>query len=248
MFTARNTLTDLGRVSSRLCVAAVMGALFAAPQIASAQAYPNKPIRMVVPFPPGGGTDILGRVIGTKLGDALGQQVIFDNRPGAGGNIGTGMVAVAPGDGYTILMVSSSYSVNAAVFKLNFDPIKDLAAIIQVASVPFVLAATPSLPANNMRELLALARAKPGSINYASSGNGSSPHLAGELLAMMTNTKMVHVPYKGGGPALTDLMAGEVQLAFFTVTATAALIKSGKLKALGIGGLKRTSRLPDVAR
>lgn len=250
MSTARNRLCAWAGVSTRLptriIAAGALGALLAVPQFALAQTYPSKPIRMIVPFAPGGGTDILGRVIGAKLGEVMGQQVIIDNRPGAGGNLGSGMAATAPGDGYTILMVSASYSVNAAVFKLTFDPIKDLAPIMQVADVPFVLTATPSLPANNIRELIALAKSKPGSINYASSGNGSSPHLAGALLAMMTGTQMVHVPYKGGGPAMTDVMAGQAQLYFGTVTATAPFIKSGKLKALGMGGLKRASGMPDV--
>lgn len=236
----------LRAVAHGAMLTAGLGVALALPQMAVAQAYPSKALRMVVPFAPGGGTDILGRVMAAKLGDAMGQQVIVENRPGAGGNLGTALVATAPGDGYTILMVSSSYSVNAAVFKLTFDPLKDLAPLIQVAAVPFVLVATPSLPANNARELIELAKAKPGTLNYASSGNGSSPHLSGELLAMMTGTKMVHVPYKGGGPAMTDVMGGQAQLLFATVTATAAQIKAGKLKAIGVGGLKRASGLPDV--
>ncbi len=233
------------RSMMKLLIAACL-ALFAWPQIVAAQAYPTRPIRMIVPFAPSGGTDILGRVIGAKLAESVGQQVVIENRPGAGGNLGTGMAAVAPGDGYTILMVSGSYSVNAAVFKLNFDPLKDLAPIVLIASVPFVLTATPSLPAQNMKELIALARAKPGSLNYASGGTGSTAHLGGVLLGMMTNTNLVHVPYRGGGPALNDLMAGQVQLYFGTVTASAPFLKSGKLKALGVGGLTRVNSLPDL--
>jgi len=244
--TIQNPRALLPKRALRTLFAGAIGTALCLPGIAAAQAYPTKTIRMIVPFAPGGGTDILGRVIGQKLGESVGQQVIIENRPGAGGNLGTSAAAAAPGDGYTILMVSASYSVNAAVFKLNFDPLKDLAAVIQVASVPFVLAATVSLPANNVRELIALAKAKPGSLNYASSGNGSSPHLAGELLAMMTNTKMVHVPYKGGGPAMNDLIAGQVQFNFGTVTLNLPLLKAGKLKALGVGSLKRASSLPDV--
>lgn len=227
-------------------MAAGIIAALGAPQWANAQAYPAGPIRMIVPFPPGGGTDILGRVIAAKLGETLGQQVIVDNRPGAGGSIGSAMAAQAPADGQTLIMISASYAVNAAIFKLNFDPIKDLAAVIQIASVPFILTATPSLPANNIRELLALARAKPGSINFASTGNGSSPHLGGEWLALRSNTKMVHVPYKGGGPAITDLMGGQVQLYLGTLTATGSFIKAGKLKALGVGGMKRLAQFPNV--
>lgn len=246
MFTARNTTTPLRNGALKVMLMMALGVVNALPQVAIAQAYPSKPIRLIIPFPPGGGTDILGRVIGAKLAESIGQQVIVENRPGAGGNLGTAMAATAPGDGYTILMVSASYTVNAAVFKLNFDPLKDLIPIIQVATVPFVLTATPSLPANNVKELIALAKAKPGSLNFASSGNGSSPHLAGELLTMMTDTKMVHVPYKGGGPAATDVMSGQVQLLFSTVTTSAGQIKAGRMKALGIASLKRSSSLPDI--
>jgi tripartite-type tricarboxylate transporter receptor subunit TctC len=200
-----------------------------------------------VPFAPGGGTDILARVIGQKLTESMGQQVVVDNRAGAGGNIGAELTAKAPRDGYTILMVSASYAVNASLYPLAFDPIKDLAPITQVASVPFVLVAHPALPANNAKELIALARARPGSLNYASSGNGSAPHLAGELLTMSTNTQMVHVPYKGGAPALTDVLAGQVQLLFSTVIQGLPHIKAGKLKAIAIASLKRSPALPQVA-
>ncbi len=225
--------------------AGIIATLLASPR-ADAQAYPTGPIRMIVPFPPGGGTDILARVIAGKVGETLGQQVIVENRPGAGGSIGSALAAQAPADGQTLIMVSASYSVNAAIFKQNFDPIRDLAAVIQIASVPFILTATPSLPANDIRELLALARAKPGSINFASTGNGSSPHLGGEWLALLSNTRMTHIPYKGGGPAITDVMGGQVQLYLGTVTATGSLIKAGKLKALGAGGMKRSAQFPNV--
>ena len=228
-------------------IAVAIIAALVLPQRATAQAYPTGAIRMIVPFPPGGGTDILGRVIAAKLGETFGQQVIVENRPGAGGSIGSAMAAQAPADGQTLIMISASYSVNAAIFKQNFDPIRDLAAVIQIASVPFILTETPSLPANDIRELLALARAKPGSINFASTGNGSSPHLGGEWLALLSNTKMVHIPYKGGGPAITDVMGGQVQLYLGTVTATGPLIKAGKLKALGAGGMKRSAQFPNVA-
>ena len=210
------------------------------------QKYPTKPIRFIVPFPPGGGTDILARVVGQKLTESMGQQVIVDNRPGAGGNLGAELATKASPDGHTILMVSASYAVNAAVYKLTFDPLRDLAPVTQVATVPFVLVANPSLPANNFKELLALVQARPGQLNYASSGNGSSPHLAGELLTMMTNTKIVHIPYKGGGPALADVIGGQVQLMFNTVVQSLPQIKAGKLKAIAVGSLKRSSALPDV--
>ena len=230
------------------CMALIGGIamLAALPRPASAQTYPNKPIRMIIPFAPGGGTDILGRIIALKLGEALGQQVIVENRAGAGGKIGATLVAAAPGDGYTIMMVSSSHSVNAAIYKLDFDPLKDLAAVIQVASVPAVLIASPSFPVNNVRDLVRLAREKPGTITYASSGEGSSPHLAGELLSMLADAKLIHVPYRGGSPAMTDVMGGQVNLLFATVTQTAPLIKSGKLKAIAVSATKRAKVLPDV--
>jgi tripartite-type tricarboxylate transporter receptor subunit TctC len=222
---------------------ALMGVLVAP---AAAQAYPTRPVRIVVPFPPGGGTDILARLLAQKLTESLGQQVIVDNRPGAGGKSGTEIAVRAAPDGHTLLMVSASYAVNAAIYRLDFDPVKDLVPVVQMASVPFVLVAHPSLPAGNMKELIALAKARPGQLNYASTGNGSSPHLAGELLTMMTETRMVHVPYKGGGPALTDVLSGQVQLLFNTVVQSLPHIKAGKLKPIAVGSLKRSSALPQV--
>jgi tripartite-type tricarboxylate transporter receptor subunit TctC len=199
-----------------------------------------------VPFTPGGGTDILARVIGQKLTETMGQQVIVDNRPGAGGNLGAELAVRATPDGHTILMVSASYAVNASLYKLGFDPLKDLAPVTLVASVPLLLVAHPSLAANNVEELISLARSKPGQLNYASSGTGSSLHLAGELFTMMTNTRMVHVPYKGGGPAITDVLAAQVHLMFGTVILTMPHVKAGKLKAIAVGSLKRSSSLPEV--
>jgi len=221
-----------------------LAGVLAAP--AAAQEYPIRPVRILVPFPPGGGTDILARLLAQKLTESLGQQVIVDNRSGAGGKTGTEIAVKAAPDGQTILMVSASYAVNAAIYRLGFDPVRDLAPVAQMALVPFVLVAHPSLPAGNMKELIALARAKPGQLNYASTGNGSSPHLAGELLTMMTDTRMVHVPYKGGGPALTDVLAGQVQLLFNTVVQSLPHIKSGRLKPIAVGSLKRSSALPQV--
>lgn len=214
--------------------------------VAHGQAYPNKAIRLIVPFTPGGGTDILARTIGMKLSESFGQQVIVENRPGAGGTTGTEAAARASGDGYTILMVSASYAVNASLYPLPFDPLKDLAPVTLVATVPFVLTATPSLPASNVKEMIALAKSKPGSINYASSGNGSSPHLAGELLKMMAGIDLLHVPYKGGGPAVTDQMGGRVHLMFNTILQSLPLVKSGKLKALAVGSPSRSAAAPDI--
>lgn len=232
--------------ANRVIIAVIFAPAFAFPLPAAAQKYPTKPIRLIVPFAPGGGTDILARVIGQKLGESMGQQVVVDNRAGAGGNIGAELAATASPDGHTILMVSASYAVNASVYKLAFDPVKDLTAVTQVASVPFVLVAHPSLPANSVKELIALAQTRPGQLNYASSGNGSSPHLAGELFTMMTGTKMVHVPYKGGAPALAEVIGGQVPLLFSTVIQALPQLKAGKLKAIAVGSLKRSSALPEV--
>jgi len=232
--------------AKRVIIAVIFAPAFAFPLPAAAQNYPTKPIRLIVPFAPGGGTDILARVIGRKLGESMGQQVVVDNRAGAGGNIGTELAATASPDGHTILMVSASYAVNASVYKLAFDPVKDLMAVTQVASVPFVLVAHPSLPANSVKELITLAQTRPGKLNYASSGNGSSPHLAGELFTMMTGTKMVHVPYKGGAPALAEVIGGQVPLLFSTVIQALPQLKAGKLKAIAVGSLKRSSALPEV--
>jgi tripartite-type tricarboxylate transporter receptor subunit TctC len=232
---------------ARFALGTAMAALaMAAPSGAWAQSYPNKAIRLIVPFTPGGGTDILARTIGQKLQESFGQQVLVDNRPGAGGTTGAEMAAKSPADGYTILMVSASYAVNAALYPLPFDPLKDLAPVSQVATVPFVLTATPSLPAANIKELLALAKAKPGSITYASSGIGSSPHLAGELLKLMAGIDMLHVPYKGGGPAVTDQLGGRVQLLFNTILQALPYVKSGKLKALAVGSLQRSAAAPEI--
>ena len=245
-FVMTPSLRSQSRRVIRVIIAVTFAPSFAFPLPAAAQNYPTKPIRLIVPFAPGGGTDILARVIGQKLGESMGQQVVVDNRAGAGGNLGAALAATATPDGHTLLMVSASYAVNASVYKLAFDPVKDLMAVTQVASVPFVLVAHPSLPANSVRELIALARTRPGQLNYASSGNGSSPHLAGELFTMMTGTKMVHVPYKGGAPALAEVIGGQVQLLFSTVIQGLPQLKAGKLKAIAVGSLKRSSALPEV--
>ncbi|HYF21275.1 MAG TPA: tripartite tricarboxylate transporter substrate binding protein [Ramlibacter sp.] len=240
-----NPLTDPRRRAS-IKVLLAGGLAAAGMPYATAQAWPSKPLRMVIPFAPGGGTDILGRIVAAKLGEAIGQNVVVENRGGAGGRIGMTAVATAPGDGHTIMMVSSSYSVNAAVYKMDFDPVKDLAPVIQIAAVPTVLAAMNSLPASNVQELVRLARSKPGSVTFASSGPASSPHLAGELLAMLADAKLVHVPYKGGNPAMMDVIGGQVNLLFGTVTQMAPHIRSGKLKPIAISGAKRARILPDV--
>ena len=215
---------------------------------AAADAYPAKPIRFVVAFPPGGGTDIIARSIAHKLAERFAQQVVVDNRPGAGGNIGTDIVAKSAPDGYTILMGSAGpLAINASLFaKMPFDPIKDLAPVTLAASTPNVLVVHPSLPARTVKELIALARARPGEINFASSGHGTPAHLAGELFNSMAGVKLVHIPYKGAAPALADLLGGQVQIMFSTMPPALPHVKDGKLRALAVTSLKRSPATPEL--
>ena len=239
---AHSTKAVAARVSSFALAALVLAGS------ALAQAWPTKPIRLIVPFPPGGSADILARAIGQKLGDGLGQQVIIDNRPGAGTAIGAEATAKAAPDGYTIMLGTvSSHAINPALNPgLKFDPIKDFAPVSLVASIPFALIVHPSLPVNSARDLIALAKAKPGSLNYSSAGNGTSNHLAGELFKSMTGTFMVHIPYKGSAPALNDLIAGQVQLMYDLVLTAAPHVKSGAVRALAVTGRERSAALPGV--
>jgi tripartite-type tricarboxylate transporter receptor subunit TctC len=214
---------------------------------AGAQAWPAKPIRMIVPFAPGGGTDIQARLFAAKLQPAFGQTVIVDNRPGAGGNIGAELVATAPPDGYTMLFQSSSLAINQALYsKLNYSAVRDLAPILLVSSTPLVLLVHPSVPAKNVKELIALAKARPDQLNYASTSVGSTSHLAAELMKTMTGTKMTHIPYKGSGPATTALMGGEIAMLFSPMPPTVPLVKAGRLRALAVTTLKRSQVMPDV--
>ena len=214
----------------------------------AADAYPAKPVRFVVAFPPGGGTDIIARSIAQKLAERIAQQVVVDNRPGAGGNIGTDIVAKSAPDGYTLLMGSAGpLAINASLFaKMPFDPIKDLAPVTLAASTPNVLVVHPSLRAATVKELIALAKARPGEINFASSGHGTPAHLAGELFNSMAGVKMVHVPYKGAAPALADLLGGQVQLMFSTMPPALPHVKDGKLRALAVTSAKRSPAAPDI--
>ncbi|MEO8675947.1 MAG: tripartite tricarboxylate transporter substrate binding protein [Casimicrobiaceae bacterium] len=226
-----------------------LGALLAlAAIVASAQTYPAKPIRLVVPFPPGGATDILARDVAQKLTEAWGQQVIVDNRPGAGGNIGSELVAKAAPDGYTLEMGTvGTHAINASLYaKMPYDHVKDFAPVILVAGVPNVLVVNPALPANSVAELIAYAKANPGKLNFASSGNGTSIHLSGELFKFMAGVQMTHVPYKGSAPALQDLLGGQVQLMFDNLPPSLPQIKAGKLRALAVTSLTRAPALPDV--
>ena len=221
---------------------------FAPPAAAQAPAYPTKPIRIVVPFPPGGATDILARDVGQKLTEAWGQQVIVDNRPGAGGNIGSELVAKAAPDGYTLEMGTvGTHAINASLYaKMPYDNVKDFVPIILVAAVPNVLEVNPSVPVNSVAELIAYAKANPGKLNFASSGNGTSIHLSGELFKAMAGVEMTHVPYKGSAPALQDLIGGQVQLMFDNLPPSLPQIKAGKLRALAVTSSTRAPALPDV--
>ena len=233
-------------LASRLAVGIIAGLALAGP--VKAQDYPSKPIRLVVPFAAGGATDVLARLVGERLTASLGQQVVVDNRPGAGGNIGSDLVARAEPDGYTILMGAvGTHAINPSLYpKMPYDPVKDFAPVTLVASVPNVLVVNPEVPANSVQELIDLAKAKPGELNFASSGNGTSIHLSGELFKAMTGTDIVHVPYKGSGPAVTDLLGGQVQMMFDNMPSSLPHVKAGKLRALGVTSAKRSPALPEV--
>ena len=218
----------------------------AAAQTPDASRFPTKPIRLIVPFPPGGSNDILGRFLAQKMSDRLGQQTIVDNRAGADGIIGTELAARAPADGHTLLIVSTSYTMNPAIHKLPYDPVKSLAPISLIASGGNVIAVHPSLPIKTVKELIAVAKAKPGQLRYASSGIGGFNHFGGELFNTMAGVKLVHVPYKGGGPAMLDVMSGQVEMTFCTLIQALPHMRSGKLKALGVGSARRSPLLPEV--
>lgn len=220
----------------------------ALPFTAAAQAdkYPTKSVRMLVPFAPGGGTDITARIIAQKMTEVLGQQVIVDNRAGGGGTIGAETGVRAAPDGYTVVMVSGSYGTNAALYKLPYDPVKDIQALVMIGDTGFVLALHPSVPAKTVSELIAHAKANPGKLNYASTGTGGITHLTSELFDLMAGTKMTHIPYKGTGPALSDLLGGQVQLIFGSMPATIPHAKSGRLRGIGVTTAKRAGPLPDV--
>lgn len=225
-------------------------AALASPLAAFAQTgsdYPSKPIKLIVPYPPGGGTDVIARIVQERFQTLLGQPVVIDNRGGAAGSIGTELVAKSPADGYTVLFTLSSHTINPAIYnKLSFDTAKDFAPVGLVASLPQILVANPQFPASTVAELVAMAKARPDSISFASVGNGSPGHLAGELLKLRTGTQMTHVPYRGGGPAVTDVMGGQVPLLWVSIPAAAQFVKAGKLKALAVSTTKRSAAFPDV--
>lgn len=215
---------------------------------AMAQSYPDKPVRLIVPFPPGGSNDIVGRMMGAELGARLGQQVVIDNRGGAGGMIGTGIAAQSAPDGYTLLVISVAYAFNPAIYKskLTFDPVKSFAPVSSLGTGPSALMVTPRLPVKSVKELVALAKSKPGTLNYASAGVGSFQHLGSEMFRLMAGVNIVHVPFKGGGPAMADVIAGNTEITLGSLIQMIPHISSGRLKILGVGGAKRVSILPDV--
>ncbi|MGH8634347.1 MAG: tripartite tricarboxylate transporter substrate binding protein [Burkholderiales bacterium] len=212
-----------------------------------AQQYPARPIRLIVPFTPGGGTDITARAVAQKLGESWGQTVVVDNRPGANGTIGVDITAKSAPDGYTLTMISSSHAVNVGLYtKLPYDLLKDLAPITQATSQPYVLVINPAVPAKSVKELIAVARAKPGSLNYGSSGTGGISHLAGALLGSLTETSLVHVPYKGGSPAMIDVISGQIQILFGTLLLNAPHIKAGRLRVLAVTTPQRWPGTPEL--
>jgi tripartite-type tricarboxylate transporter receptor subunit TctC len=216
------------------------------PGAAVAQQYPSKPIRIVVPFAPGGGSDFIARFMAQRLTTGLGQQVIVENKPGAGGMLGIEQGVKSPADGYTLTLIASSYTVNPSIYKFSFDPVSDITPIIQLSQGPLLIVSKPSLPVKTTKDLIDMAKAKPGQINFASSGQGSVIHMATELFQSMAGIKMNHIPYKGTGPALTDTLAGQTDV-FFSSTATAVPhVQSGKLKAIAVTSAKRIPALPDV--
>jgi len=225
----------------------LFGSLLAACALAGhAQQYPAKPVRIVVPFAPGGGSDFIARFMAQKLTAGLGQQVIVENKPGAGGMLGITQGVQSPADGYTLTLIASSYTVNPSIYKFAFDPVADITPIVQLSQGPLLIVVRPSLAVKSTQELIAMAKAKPGQINFASSGQGSVIHMATELFQSMAGIKMNHIPYKGTGPALTDTIGGQTDV-FFSSTATAVPhVQSGKLRALAVTSAKRIAALPDV--
>ena len=230
-------------VSLMLKIAAVLLALSVP---AAAQDYPTKPIRLIIPFPPGGSNDVVGRMIALQLGERLGRQVIVDNRGGAGGIIGTEAASKAAPDGYTLLIISIAHAVSPWLYKLQYDPIKSFVPVSILASGPNVLVVHPSLGVHSVTELIALAKEKPGQLNYASAGIGSFQHLGGELFKLTAGINMVHVPYKGGGPAMTDVLGGYTKIMFSSMVQTTPFVLNGQLRALGTSGARRNPALPDV--
>jgi tripartite-type tricarboxylate transporter receptor subunit TctC len=217
------------------------------PRFAWAEAYPTRPVRLIVPLAPAGASDITARLIGQSLSERLGQQFVIDNRPGGGGNIGTEVVVRSPADGYTLLLVGSLNAVNATFYdKLNYNFIRDIAPVASIIRTPFAMAVNPTVPAKTVPEFISYAKTSPGKINYASAGTGTATHLTGELFKMMAGVDMVHVPYRGGGPAFNDLLAGQVQAMFPTTVSSMGYIRDGRLRALAVTAATRSEVLPGI--
>jgi len=216
-------------------------------QPVAAQQYPIRPIRLIVPFPPGGGTDTMARVVAPKLSEYLGQQVVPENRGGAGANIGAELAAKSPPDGYTVMLATITNAIGATLYtRLNYDLARDFAPITQLATTPHILVVHPSVPVKSVKEFTAFTRARPGELTYSSSGSGSSAHLAGELYSSLTGTKMVHVPYKGGGPSMIALVGGEVSLCFATMPSAVGYVRAGRLRGIAVTTEKRSPSMPDL--
>jgi tripartite-type tricarboxylate transporter receptor subunit TctC len=217
------------------------------PISATAQSYPARPIRLIVPFPPGGGTDTMARVVAPKLSEYLGQQVVAENRGGAGANIGAEIAAKSPPDGYTLMLATITNAIGASLYsKLNYDLVRDFATITQLATTPHILVVHPSVPVKSVKEFVTLAKAKPGELAYSSSGSGSAAHLAGELFNSLTGVKTTHVPYKGGGPSMIALVGGEVSLAFATMPSAIGYVRSGRLRGIAVTTERRSPSTPEL--
>ena len=236
------TLRALPAAATALCA----GASFALAVPASAQTYPAKPLRMVIPFAPGGGSDFIGRIAAQQLTESLGQTVVVENRGGAGGSLGVEVGMKAAPDGYTLTLIAASYPVNPSLYKLNFDPVKDIQPVIQLSMGPFLVAVHPSLPVKTVKDLIALARKAPGGLNYATSGQGSIVHLATEHFNSMAGIKMTHIPYKGTGPALSDTIAGHTTVIFGSIASTLPFVRAGKLRGIAVTTAKRIPAEPNL--
>jgi tripartite-type tricarboxylate transporter receptor subunit TctC len=236
----------MSTVARSLCALAMVVALALGPEIAAAQSYPSKPVRLIIPFPPGGSNDILGRLVATQLSERLGKQVIVDNRAGAGGVVGSEAAAKSPPDGYTLLMVSSAHAINASLYKLPYEHEKAFVPIARLGSGPNALTVNPSVPVTSVKELIALMKQKPGQLIISSAGVGTFQHLGAELFKALTGADAMIVQFKGGGPSMIDTMGGHSNMNFGSLVQQLPHIKSGKLKALGTGGAKRTAVLPEV--
>jgi tripartite-type tricarboxylate transporter receptor subunit TctC len=236
----------VSKFSHAVVVAAACSAVVSMSAYAQKDNYPDKPIRLIVPFAPGGGIDTIGRIMAQKLTEGFGQSVVVDNRSGAGGKIGIETALTSAPDGYTMLFISGGYCANAAIYKLPYDPIADVTPVAMIGESGYLIALNPGVPAKNTAELIALAKAKPRGLNYGTSGVGGLTHLATELFDLMAGTQMTHVPYKGSGPALTDLLGGQIQVSFAAIPVVMPQVKTGRLRAVAVTTAKRVAAIPDI--